>query len=187
MGLTIAGVDYITEDIGKSYLETGAFIEINSNPGLAMTIASGNDPIEMGAAILGERPGRIPVALVVIPDTDLARAGDWLTTQDLPPDTGWACGRAACIGETPLRVVEKEPWAAPELILKNVGVGSAWFFCGEQELMRSGLPADRFDRVLLAGVTLPETWQIVIAGSTGDLAAAADWQAAISLLMRKSE
>ena len=187
MGLTIAGVDYITEDIGRSYLETGAFIEINSNPGLAMTIASGNDPIEMGAAILGERPGRIPVALVVIPDADLARAGDWLTTRDLPPDTGWACGRTACIGGTPLHVVEKEPWAAPELVLKNVGVGSAWFFCGEQELMRSGLPADRFDRILLAGVTLPEAWQAVIAGSTRDVAVTADWQAAAVLLMQKSE
>lgn len=184
MGLTIAGVDYITVDIGKSYLETGAFIEVNSNPGLAMTIASGNDPIEMGAAILGERPGRIPLILAVVADRDLADVGEWLAGQNFAPETGWACGRAAGIGNTPLRVADKGPWAAPELILKNIGVGCASFFCGVEELMRCGLPADRFDHVLMAGVTMPEAWQAVIAGSAKDVSAVADWRAAVSAVAK---
>jgi cyanophycin synthetase len=187
MGLTIAGVDYITADIGTSYLETGAFIEINSNPGLAMTIASGNDPVEMGAAILGDRPGRIPLALVVMPDADLAQAGHWLAAQNIAADTGWACGRAAGIGGTPLLIANKRPWAAPEVILKNVGVGSAWFLCGQQELIRWGLPADHFDRVLVAGVTLSEAWQAVIMGSAKEVNAVVDWETAAKILLQNMQ
>jgi cyanophycin synthetase len=178
MGLVIAGVDYITVDIGKSYLETGAFIEINSNPGLAMTVASGNDPVEIGAAMLGDNPGRIPLTLVVIADADLADAGRWLAAQNFAPETGWSCGRAAAIGRTPLRT-DEGPWAANDLVLKSPRVSSAWFICGEQELMRWGLPADRFDRILLGGVAMPEVWQAVIADCTNEVAAVADWRAAM--------
>ncbi len=64
LGLDIAGIDLITTDIGRSWVETGAAIcEVNPNPGFVRGQATPADLLDHLMAGVGD--GRIPVVLVV--------------------------------------------------------------------------------------------------------------------------
>ena len=68
VGLDIAGVDLVTEDIGKPLSETGgAIVEVNAGPGLLMHLKpAGGAPQPVGQAIIDhlfaeDENGRIPI------------------------------------------------------------------------------------------------------------------------------
>jgi len=69
VGLDIGGVDFLTEDITKSYRDTGgAICEINAGPGIRMHIApSEGEPRDVGGKVIDMlfppgTPSRIPIA-----------------------------------------------------------------------------------------------------------------------------
>jgi cyanophycin synthetase len=82
VGLDIAGIDMVIEDVGKPLeVQGGAVIEVNARPGLQMHVApSMGTPRPVGEAIVahlfpGEATGRVPVVAITGPDSrvDVAR------------------------------------------------------------------------------------------------------------------
>jgi len=71
VGLDVAGVDFLTTDISKSYAETGgAICEVNAAPGFRMHVApSEGEPRDVAGAVMDMlfppgSPSRIPIASV---------------------------------------------------------------------------------------------------------------------------
>lgn len=71
IGLDVAGVDYLTTDISRSYAETGgAICEVNAAPGFRMHVApSDGEPRDVAGAVMDMlfppgSPSRIPIASV---------------------------------------------------------------------------------------------------------------------------
>ncbi len=71
IGLDVAGVDFLTTDISKSYAETGgAICEVNAAPGFRMHVApSKGEPRDVAGAVMDMlfppgSPSRIPIASV---------------------------------------------------------------------------------------------------------------------------
>lgn len=178
MGYVTAGLDFITADISKSFLEMGAFIEINGNPGIGMVMSAGNDPVFVGEQVLGRKPGRIPVTLVVLNNEALSEAQRWLQSQEWPAQSAWACGRFASVDGAPLKISLSSPWAAVDSVLKHQSVGSVSIFCSGEEIVRWGLPVDRADRVVLCNVELPDEWSAVLSANATKLERSADWRQA---------
>lgn len=74
VGLDVAGVDYLTTDITRSYREVGGgIVEVNSRPGLRPHIwPVTGEPRDVGGAVIASmfpagQTGRIPVAVVAGP------------------------------------------------------------------------------------------------------------------------
>jgi cyanophycin synthetase len=163
VGLGTAGLDYLTTDIARSPGEVdGAFIEMNTTPGLDATIAAGWSPEKIGAMVLGELPGRIPADLFVMPTLDI-EAPRLAGAEDVAgPGAAWVCGNEIRIGQLTLRTADSTPWAAVQSALRNKTVTSLQIVSTPAEILAHGLPVDKFDRVLLCGVALPDRWQGVI-------------------------
>lgn len=71
IGLDIGGVDFLTNDIGKSYRETGGGIcEVNAGPGFRMHVApSEGTPRDVAGPVIDmlfppDKPSRIPIAAI---------------------------------------------------------------------------------------------------------------------------
>jgi cyanophycin synthetase len=162
MGLATAGVDYMTTDIGKSWREGGALIEINATPGADALIAAGQDPIAVASAILGDTPARIPIQLVVLLRPELARALSYL--QNLPSleGVGWACGGHAAIGGMPLHAARAGTWSTIEALLHHKSLKHACAVCSAEDIVCHGMPVDKVDHVALwcnnGHSALPAEW-----------------------------
>jgi cyanophycin synthetase len=163
VGLETAGLDYLTTDITRSPLEGhGAFIEMNTTPGLDVFAATGWSDEKIGSLVLGTAPGRIPVSLCVLPTLDAQAARR--AVEDTEPDAtaAWVCGTGLRIGPLDLRIADTSPWAAVRSALRNKTVSSLQIVCTVGDIVEHGLPVDRVDRVVMSGVTFPERWQAVI-------------------------
>jgi len=71
VGLDIGGVDFLTEDISRSYKEIGGgIVEVNAAPGFRMHVApSEGEPRDVSGAVMdmlfpAETPSRIPIAAI---------------------------------------------------------------------------------------------------------------------------
>jgi cyanophycin synthetase len=163
VGLGTAGLDYLTTDIGRSPWEVGgAFIEMNTTPGLDVTIAAGWPPGKIGAMVLGDLPGRIPVDLFVMPTLDIEAACLAGPEDAAGPGAAWVCGNEIRVGQLTLRTGDSTPWAAVQGALRNKTLTSLRIVCTVGEILNHGLPLDKVDRVLLCGVALPDRWQGLI-------------------------
>jgi len=163
VGFETAGLDYLTTDIACSPQEgNGAFIEMNTTPGIDVPIAAGWSAEKIGAIVLGELPGRVPVDLCVMPTLDMAAAR--LIVPENADRTGaaWVCGNEIRMGQLKLRIGDPTPWAAVQSALRNKAVESLQIVCTVEEILAHGLPLDHLDRVLLCGVSLPDRWRSVL-------------------------
>ena len=175
-GLATAGIDYITTDIRKSWQEGGALIEVNATPGADAMIAAGLDPIAVASAILGTTPARIPIRLVVVPQSDLAQARSYL--QNLSPvgGFGWACNGRAAIDGMPLRITSSGAWLAVETLLRHKLVKHACVVCSAEELVRHGMPVDKVDHVILyRDIPLSAEWIKVLTDHSGSVENFSSW------------
>ena len=167
-GLEIAGLDYLTTDITRSPLAgNGAFIEMNTTPGLDLLIAAGWTDEQIGALALGELPGRIPVDLCLTATLDLEAARLQIPAHKVHPRAAWVCGNQVRVGQLELRITDPTPWAAVQSALRNKTVESLQIVCTVEEILAHGLPVDRLDRVLLCGTSLPDRWRSVIERCAG--------------------
>lgn len=147
--MDVAGIDFLTTDITRPWYETGARItEVNSQPQVSPLVRPGIHKELLGRLVPAD--GRIPVAVVAgaesgelagIVRSRLARAGI---------HAGVAGGGAITIGDEFLSR-EGGLFQAAQMLLTDPAVEAAVLFTDGQEILRDGLPIDRFDLLALPG------------------------------------
>ena len=157
------GADYLTTDVSRAPRDVGgAFIEINTTPGLAIVMAAGWSAIDAGRLVLGPSVGRIELDLLLVADTELDAIGQELAQFAWPPDLGWASEAQAMLAGMALEVRPYRPWAGAYTLMAHRGLGRALLLCGISQMMQHGLPADRLSRVYVCGDTVRADWQKVL-------------------------
>lgn len=154
VGLDIAGIDMVTEDVSLPFEKTGgAIVEVNAGPSLLMHLkpATGK-PRPVGEAIVehlfpgADNDGRIPIVGVTGCDdtTRVARLIGWLLYMG-GFHAGLACREGIFLSR---RQVEKQDcahWQAGQRILMNRTVDAAVFESPLASILGEGLPYDRCD------------------------------------------
>lgn len=151
IGLDIAGVDLVTEDIAKPLAETGgAIVEVNAGPGLLMHLkpASGS-PQPVGQAIIdhlfaAEENGRIPIIGVAGSrgGAQIARLVAWLLHLN-GRSVGLACGQGLFLGNRRVEKSDSAHWTAAHRLLMNRGVDAVVIENNAAAILRDGLAYDR--------------------------------------------
>lgn len=146
-GLSAAGIDYLTPDIGQpTGPSTGAFIELNATPALDVCVAAGWTEESIAHHLLGTGDDRIPVSLTILSQESLAQRTSRVIES---ARTGNTEGEALVIGDTVtldgvhLTASLHEPWAAVRLALRNPHVKRLTIVCSVDEILMNGLPIDQ--------------------------------------------
>jgi cyanophycin synthetase len=163
VGLDIAGVDLVAQDISRPLAEQGgAIVEINAGPGLLMHLkpASGK-PRPVGKAIVDNLfevgdSGRIPV--VGISGTDGKSLAAHLVAQllHLRGDyVGLACADGLYFAQ---RLIDKRDcanWASAQKVLLNRSVGAAVIENSSDTILGEGLGYDRCQVGIVTNIDAP--------------------------------
>lgn len=143
--LDLAGVDLLIPDIARSWLEGGAAVcEVNAQPQLWPTLP---EKI-LGRLVRGD--GRIPIVVLM----DGAAGESWRATVAGPAadggcPVGWAARTGATLaGETIVRG-PTSLLAAGEALLFDRRTQAAVIAVDDDQLLRTGLPSDRCDLLVL--------------------------------------
>ena len=164
VGLDIAGIDVVAQDISRPLHEQGgAIVEVNAGPGLLMHLkpAQGaprpvgraicdhlfvrqTDPLEQRGAGGQGSDGRIPI--VGIAGTDgtqhIAKLVAWLLHLS-GRTTGLACRDGLYLDQRCVETVDSTTWEAGQRLLINRAVQAAVFENGADTILRTGLAYDR--------------------------------------------
>ncbi|HEU4458080.1 MAG TPA: cyanophycin synthetase [Methylibium sp.] len=153
VGLDIAGVDVVAEDIARPLAEQGAaVVEVNAGPGLLMHLRPAEGmPRPVGHAIVdhlfdAEQNGRIPIVGV-------AGSRDANTVARLVArlahltgrHVGLACRDGLFLGARRVEREDSAHWDAGHRLLINRNVEVAVFENGAEAILRDGLAYDRCD------------------------------------------
>lgn len=151
VGLDIAGIDLVCEDISKPLLEQrGAIIEVNASPGLLAHIkpASG-EPRNVGAAIVehlfaAEESGRIPIVGVTgtLGSSLIAKLLGCLLNA-AGKHAGVANGEGLYLDGRQVQKGDCTGFAAGERLLINRNMEAAVFESNARSILTEGLPYDR--------------------------------------------
>lgn len=153
VGLDIAGVDLVAQDIGKPLHEQGgAVVEVNAGPGLLMHLkpATGS-PRPVGRAICEHlfpdaagSNGRIPLVGIAGSDgtSAIARLIAWLLHLS-GRHTGLACAEGLFLDQRCIDPAPSAHWDAGQRLLMNRSVKAAVFENGAASILRDGLAYDR--------------------------------------------
>ena len=145
--LDLAGVDLLIPDIRRSWLESGAAIcEVNAQPQLSPHL-----PAQLLKRLVHEQ-GRIPVVLVLGLATESALgdqifealSGSGMRVGMVTPDAVTVEGR----------VVMKSPqhvYAGGLALTADPSADVMVLFLSDESILKTGLPVDRFDVLVLAG------------------------------------
>ena len=155
VGLDIAGVDLVAQDISKPlHAQGGAIVEVNAGPGLLMHLKpAGGAPRPVGRAICehlfpitseGAGSGRIPVVGIAgsVDTHSIARLVAWLL-QLSGRYTGLACRSGLFLDGRCLDASDGTHWEAGQRLLINRAVQAAVFENGAETILRTGLAYDR--------------------------------------------
>jgi cyanophycin synthetase len=151
VGLDIAGVDLVCEDISRPLDEQrGAIVEVNAGPGLLMHLKpESGQPRPVGRAIVDELfpngdDGRIPVVGVTgsFGKTTVARLIARLLTLS-GRHTGLACSRGLFVDRRCIDRVDSANWGAAHRLLMNRSVEAAVCENGTATILGEGLAYDR--------------------------------------------
>ncbi|NQE51588.1 cyanophycin synthetase [Herbaspirillum rubrisubalbicans] len=151
VGLDIAGVDIVAEDISRPLQEQGgAIVEVNAGPGLLMHLKpSDGKPRPVGEAIIDnlfgpEENGRIPVVGVTGTHgkTTIARLIARIVHLS-GKHVGLACGEGLYFGERQIERGNRATWDAAHRVLLNRAVEAAVFENGSAAILSEGLAYDR--------------------------------------------
>ncbi len=168
VGLDIAGVDLVAEDISRPLQEQGgAIVEVNAGPGLLMHLkpATGK-PRNVGAAIVehlfpNEDDGRIPIVGVTGSrgKTMVARlAGRMMKLNGA--NVAVACSDGQFLRQRRMDTRDCANWAAQQRVLMNRAVDAAVFENSYRTILTEGLAYDRCQvgvvTNIAADVGLPE-------------------------------
>ena len=158
VGLDIAGVDMVLEDISRPLSEQrGAVIEVNASPGLLAHLkpASGQ-PRPIGKAIIEHlfgagQNGRIPIIGVTGTQdtTRIARLIAWLLHIS-GKEVGLACQDGFYLGARQVEATDCTPWDAAQRLLINRSVNACVFENSSRMILSQGLA---YDKCLVGVVT----------------------------------
>ncbi len=151
VGLDIAGVDLVAQDISQPLAaQGGAIVEVNAGPGLLMHLKPAvGKPRPVGQAIANHlfKPvdtGRIPV-VGLMGDGDTSRPAQlvsWLLhLKGLY--TGLACADGLFMNQRQLQSQSGMDWENAQRLLINRSVQAAVFESDARHLLAEGLPYDR--------------------------------------------
>jgi cyanophycin synthetase len=161
VGLDIAGIDVVAQDISRPlHSQGGAIVEVNAGPGLLMHLKPAQGaPRPVGRAICdhlfphnAETPGhrsagndgRIPI--VGIAGTHgtqhIARLVAWLLHLS-GRYTGLACQTGLFLAQRCVETADSANWEAGQRLLINRAVQAAVFENSADTILRTGLPYDR--------------------------------------------
>lgn len=158
VGLDIAGIDMVTEDISRPMEEQGgAIVEVNAGPSLLMHLkpAQGK-PRPVGEAIInslfpGQGNGRIPLVGIC------GSQGKTLVAQLLArllhlagKQVGMSCSKGLYLNQRQLQPGNCANWESGHKVLLNRAVDTAVLVNGPREILAEGLP---YDRCLVGVVT----------------------------------
>jgi cyanophycin synthetase len=158
IGLDIAGVDLVTEDISKPLSETGgAIVEVNAGPGLLMHLKpAGGSPQPVGQAIIDhlfaeDESGRIPIVGVAgsVGGRQITRLVAWLLHLN-GRHVGLACRDGLFLGTRRVEKKNSARWDAAHRLLMNRGVNAVVIENDPASILRDGLA---YDRALVGVVT----------------------------------
>ena len=151
VGLDIAGIDLVCEDISKPLAEQGgAIVEVNAGPSLLMHIKPGiGKPRPVGKAIVdnlfaNNQSGRVP--LIGITGTHGKTAVAKLVTHLLyisGRHTGLACSDGIFLGRRQVQKSNAANWEGGRRLLLNRAVQAAVIESGADTILGEGLPYDR--------------------------------------------
>ena len=168
IGLDIAGIDIVTQDISRPLEETkGAIIEVNAGPGLLMHVKPAvGQPRPVGKAIVEHlfgpnESGRIPVVGIVGSQqtTELSQLVAWLLHLS-GKRTGLACKDGLYMDQQHLGKTDSRGFEASERLLINRALDAAVFETTPAHILDEGLA---YDRCLIGVVTnMPETSDALI-------------------------
>ena len=161
VGLDIAGIDVVAEDISRPLHEQGgAVVEVNAGPGLLMHLKPAEGaPRPVGRAIcehlFPEPPnpadgktagpsGRVPLVGIAGADetSHVARLVAWLLHLS-GRVTGLACQDGLYLDQRCVDPSDSAHWEAGQRLLMNRSVQAAVFENGAASILRSGLAYDR--------------------------------------------
>ncbi len=151
VGLDIAGVDLVCEDISRPLAEQrGAIVEVNAGPGLLMHIKPANGEARpVGRAIVEHlfpdgADGRIPVVGVTgsYGKTTVCRLVARLLTLS-GKHTGLACSAGLYLDRRQAQKGDCATWEAARRILMNRAIEAAVFENGSDAILGDGLAYDR--------------------------------------------
>ena len=168
VGLDIAGVDLVAEDVGRPLAEQqGAIVEINAGPGLLMHLKPAEgQPRPVGRAIIDhlftpQETGRIPVVGISGSRGKTAVARLLARLLHLQGTyTGLACSDGLFLNHRQVERGDCANWQAGHRLLLNRAVETAVFETGLQAILTEGLPYDRCQVGVVTnldtGATLPD-------------------------------
>ncbi len=179
--LDLAGVDLIIDDIGRSWLETGALIcEVNGQPQLGSSTTPGIYRQVLRELLPG--PWRIPVVLVLASGAQAARRLHARLSGREPP-WGLACAEGVWEDREQLAPAPAGGFAAARILAGSRTIGGAIVVMTPAELLRDGLPFDRLRLLVVAadratpdhpsGPIPQAVWPMVLAHVDGAVACAA--------------
>jgi len=160
IGLDIAGVDLVAEDISRPLDEQrGAIVEINAGPGLLMHLKpSEGKPRPVGQAIINhlfkpEDTGRIPIVGVTGTHgkTTIARLIARIIHLS-GKHVGLACGDGLYFGQRLIEKGNRANWGAARRVLLNRAVEAAVFENGSVSILSEGLAYDRCQVGVVANI-----------------------------------
>jgi D-alanine-D-alanine ligase-like ATP-grasp enzyme len=155
-GILNCGIDYITQDINQSCFGHGVFLEINLTPGLRVPLMAGVSLDEIGAAVLGDKPSRLPLTLIIAPKEYHL---ELLAAKPTSQGTGWIGNQAYGIDELKFTETKMNLFAAFDLIVRHPTLKSIFVLCEPSELIQHGLIAKYITRtVVIAGSNLDINW-----------------------------
>ncbi|MET0542081.1 MAG: cyanophycin synthetase [Variovorax sp.] len=155
VGLDIAGIDLVAQDISRPLAaQGGAIVEVNAGPGLLMHLKPAvGSPRPVGRAICDHLfpdtgpdalPGRIPVVGVAGSQNTavLARLVAWLIGLG-GKHTGLACGDGLFLERRRVDARDSANWEAGHRLLVNRAVQAVVIENGAETILRDGLAYDR--------------------------------------------
>ncbi|GAB3628700.1 Cyanophycin synthetase [Pandoraea terrae] len=164
VGLDIAGVDLVAQDIGKPLAaQRGAIVEVNAGPGLLMHLkpASG-EPRPVGRAIVDhlfpeDDGGRIPIVGITGTNgkTVVARLLNHLLRLS-GKRTGLACSDGLFLGNRLVERGDRANWDAAHRVLMNPAVDAAVFENDSGAILSEGLAYDRCQVGIVTNFDTPD-------------------------------
>jgi cyanophycin synthetase len=146
--LASCGIDFITDDIAVSCSERGAFLELNTTPGLNVPFMAGVTREEIGKAILGDACSRLPVLFVLAESSLHGRLLDLLPK---PPSLGWVCGISAGVGAQAFANSWSNQHGTFTNVVKNPNVGRVVVISDLATVASAGMPCEHVNRAVIVG------------------------------------
>lgn len=147
--LDIAGVDLLIPDISRSWREGGAAIcEVNAQPDLGATTALHLYAEVMRARLVGN--GRIPIVAVVGGTAANEFIQRFVDDMEASCRFGWVTASAVGIERECLQTGKFRSFNGGQILLTDERVEALIYQIHGDDILKTGLPADRIDLVLVA-------------------------------------